>query len=190
MDKLALLSIRLCSLCLSRMRYSPVRSAQARGVLRIKKKRKHIRTGARHNIRYRGFELYHVLYRRWLADWQYFLYCHAAYITLTVSIVYGQSAPPVEIPAKDIQKHQEIRSSFGVQCGSAGSIVPGTRHTTLISFFVYGIRRRNSGRLLHCGVLPSYRKRKAQFSAYSRGIQRNADNDGFLSALCHLHSMR
>ena len=38
--------------------------------------------------------------------------------------IYGQSASPVEIPAKDIQKHQEIRSSFSVQCGSAWSIVP------------------------------------------------------------------
>lgn len=66
-----------------------------------------------------------VLYRRVACRLAVFLCCHAAYIHADGEhSIYGQSAPPVEIPAKDIQKHQEIRSSFGVQCGSAGSIVP------------------------------------------------------------------
>ena len=42
----------------------------------------------------------------------------------TDSSVSAEEEKDVEIPAKDIQKHQEIRSSFGVQCGSSGSIVP------------------------------------------------------------------
>ena len=50
----------------------------------------------------------------WLADWQG-LCCHAAYIHADGEhSIYGQSASPVEIPAKDIQKHQKIRSSFSV----------------------------------------------------------------------------
>ena len=33
--------------------------------------------------------------------------------------------------------------------------------------------------VFNAAVLGAFRKRKAQFSAYSRGLQRNADNDGF-----------
>lgn len=72
------------------MRYSPVRSAQAWRSMH-QEKRKHIRTRSWHNIRYRGFKLYHVLYRRVACRLAVFYVVMPLIYTLTVSIVYTGS---------------------------------------------------------------------------------------------------
>ena len=106
----------------------------------------------------------------WLADWQYFYVVMPLIYTLTVSIVYTGSLlllwrflPKI---FRNIKKYVHL-SVFNAAV--LGALFLNTTYHA--DFFFIWIRCRNSGRLFHCGVLPSYRKRKAQFSAYSRGFR-------------------
>lgn len=122
------------------MRYSPVRSEQAWRSTH-QEKRKHIWAGAWHNIRYRGFKLYHVLYRRVACRLAVFLCCHAAYIHADGEhSIYGQSAPPVEIPAKDIQKHQKYVHLSVFNAAVLGALFLNTTyHADFFSYMGFGV---------------------------------------------------
>ena len=114
----------------------------------------------------------------WLADWQYFYVVMPLIYTLTVSIVYTGSLlllwrflPKI---FRNIKKYVHLSVFNAAVLGAL--FLNTTYHADFFSYMGFGVGIAAG---FHCGVLPSYCKRKAQFSAYSRGLQRNADNDGF-----------